>query len=186
MAPTRPSPPCGEARWGRQTAPTNRQNAVRTSTGTLDAPARRQSRQPPRLGPRRFPAIRGASLASRETRAIGRGECQRLFVHFTVDLNDQLRSTTCEVHDVRADRVLSPEFDTELARAQPPPHTGFDACHVRAQVLGALDHGIFHNRTSFRPEAAPGEVRVLRRLQRPHLASPHSGEGLGADAPAKP
>ena len=77
-----------------------------------------------------------------------------LLVRFTVDLNDRLRSTTCEVHDVRADRVLSPEFDTELARAQPPPHTGFDACHVRAQVLGALDHGIFHDRSSFRPKAA--------------------------------
>ena len=77
-----------------------------------------------------------------------------LLVRFTVDLNDQLRSTTCEVHDVRADRALSPEFDTELARAQPPPHTGFDACHVRAQVLGALDHGIFHDRSSFRPKAA--------------------------------
>jgi len=55
-----------------------------------------------------------------------------LLVRQTVNLNDQLRSTTCEVHDVRTDRVLSPEFDSEPARAQPPPHSGFDACHVRA------------------------------------------------------
>ena len=32
-----------------------------------------------------------------------------LLVRFTVDLNDRLRSTTCEIHDVRADGVLSPE-----------------------------------------------------------------------------
>ena len=186
MAPTRPSPPCGEARWGRQMAPTNHQNAVRTSTGTLDAPARRQSRQPPRLGPVDFLQYEAHHSPAERLEPSVAANVIRLFVHFTVDLNDQLRSTTWEVHDVRADRVLSPEFDSEPARAQPPPHSGFDACHVRAQVLGALDHGIFHNRTSFRPEAAPGEVRVLRRLQLPHLASPQGGEGLGADAPAKP
>jgi len=110
MAPPRPSPPCGEARWGRQMAPTNHQNAVRTSTGTLDAPARRQSRQPPRLGPVDFLQYEAHHSPAERLEPSVAANVIRLFVHFTVDLNDQVRSTTCEVHDVRADRVLSPEL----------------------------------------------------------------------------
>jgi len=75
-----------------------------------------------------------------------------LLVRITVDLNNQLRSATCEVNDVGPDRVLSPEFDAEPAGSQMPPHSGFDAGHVGAQVLSALYHRIFDDLSSFRPQ----------------------------------
>ena len=55
-----------------------------------------------------------------------------------VDLDDQPRRQTCEIGEVRSDRVLATKFLAgNTASAQPIPDPTFGAGHVASKVTGA-------------------------------------------------
>ena len=85
---------------------------------------------------------------------------------FAVDLDHQASFANAEIHDVRSDRVLPPNFETKLRSAQLLPQHYFRQGHRTSKVASSIDR-------RFAKRRAPSTIPSSRNGPPPRPGEDH-------------